>query len=97
MLGARRIDRDSGRSEAKLGAEWGSVRENQAFGTCSRFVRKSSRCILKYKKLLGAGKDLGTDSQRPRLQVYWQPVPAVDKKRNPTGYSKSDDEDVPFF
>jgi hypothetical protein len=27
VLGARRIDRDSGRLEAKLGAEWGSVRE----------------------------------------------------------------------
>jgi len=56
VLGARRIDRDSGRLEAKLGAEWGSVRENRAFGTCSRFARKSSRCVLKYKKLLGAGQ-----------------------------------------
>ena len=29
VLDARRIDRDSGRLEAKLGAEWGSVRENK--------------------------------------------------------------------
>ena len=61
MQEARRFDRDSGRAEAKLGAEWGILGEDQAFGTCSRFVRKSSRCVMKHKKLLGQARDLGIE------------------------------------
>ena len=76
MQGARRIDRDSGRSEAKLGAEWGSVRENQAFGTCSQFVRKSSRCILKYKKLLGAGQGFRNTESETETSGLVAGVPA---------------------
>ena len=56
---------------------------------------------MKYKKLLGAGKDIGAGDLAIRAffvtTTGWPPlVPAVDKKRNPTGYSESDDEDVPF-
>ncbi|HEU0004439.1 MAG TPA: hypothetical protein VFS12_00495 [Terriglobia bacterium] len=56
---------------------------------------------MKHKKLLGRAKDLEArlghrDCQSSGSRFRLRLAPAVDKKRNPTGYSESDDEDVPF-
>ena len=54
------------------------------------------------QKTFGAGQGFGNrdlaieTSDLAASRFRSPPVPAVDKKRNPTGYSESDDEDVPF-
>ena len=51
---------------------------------------------MKHKKLLGRARNLEAEIRLLRQPVHRQLAPAVDKKLNPTGYSESDDEDLPF-
>jgi hypothetical protein len=56
---------------------------------------------LEIQKTFGVGQGLWNRGSETETSGLVAGVPAftgsvVDKKRNPTGYSESDDEDVPF-